>query len=217
MKIFPTKKKKKENHWIINSFVLQWKIPSAECICVDLKSQRGRKIVPLISPNISTVKSDKLPLICQDLSKRSQGVMLILTLTIFALGSPVWIPLKTISFWIFPAAFFSLSAPTSRNYSIDCLSESAKQRCSIWTSDSTGDKELEKEFCWTWWLVFRREGLYSLCFYLFLESRSVCFVLSASELQIPLSDCNHHCLHFVPLQVCNLVWATDADRCGERG
>lgn len=37
------------------------------------------------------------------------------------------------------------------------------------------------------------------------ERGSVCFVLSASELQIPLSDCNHHCLHFVPLQVCNLV------------
>lgn len=31
-----------------------------------------------------------------------------------------------------------------------------------------------------------------------------------------LSDCNHHCLHFMPLQVCHFLGDADADRCDER-
>lgn len=66
-----------------------------------------RGFAPIV---IGTVKSDKWPLICQDLPHHCPGFILILTLTIFALGALGLIQTSHIS----PAAFFSLSAPNRR-------------------------------------------------------------------------------------------------------
>lgn len=97
-----------------------------------------RGFAPII---ISTVKSDKWPLICQDLPHHCPGFILILTLTIFALGALGLIQTSHIS----PAAFFSLSAPNPAVYYSAGwdFSESAKQSLSIlwiFSADSAGDK-----------------------------------------------------------------------------
>lgn len=97
--------------------------------------------------------------------------------------------------------------------------ESAKQSLSIlwiFSSDSAGDKAS----CRTRPRCFSG-GRGRPLFFSFRGSEKqergecVCLVLSTSELWTCLSDCNHHCLHFAPLQVCNLVWDIDVDRCGE--
>lgn len=46
-------------------------------------------------------------------------------------------------------------------------------------------------------------------------SETACDALKHLWIVVLLSDCDHHCLHFVPLEVCNLVGDIDVDRCGE--